>query len=428
VKYSLLIILLLLNVFHNAEETDSLNVEKSIREHTFSTFQPWAKPVDDYKMICELWSDGEIKDVYSKGIHDLAPFEGKMWFGYGDANYNLGSKMINYGKRCIELSYFESAEDPVPFSSFTTSEEQIDRFRILNGELWQAGIDDIFVDEMASRPGIDGNIYRLEGDEWLKFRSLSGAVHVHDVALWKGTVYSVGSGADDLEDFLDGNIYRYLWGSQTAGKEFDIVAQIGHPEQEGKGDSRWISLLPLEDVLYVFGYYSMFQETKTKVSNAVFDGKELIPFDDNHQNDLMNIFARGTQPLPDGSGLLWGIRVEEEKDNYSSIWHLDLSGKSTELEFEGHDNVVDIFLREGTNEILYLVREDKENEFIARILLADAEIPGAVKEICQFTSDVKQVSVAYWQDHLFLGMNNCQVYRSVSSEKLPNETTNKDNE
>lgn len=384
----------------------------SISKITFDTFVPWSKPIEDYRSFAEYWSNGEITDLYQRGIHDLAPHNGKLWFGYGDANYNLGTKMLNYGKPCIEFRYFESPNDPVPFTCFESGEEQIDQYRILDGELWQAGIDSNDPNEASSFPKIQGNVYHLEGEEWIKFRTINGGEHVHDVAFWNDSVYAVGSGADDRDEWEAGNIFRYLWESETNGESFLTVHREGHPEQEGKGDSRWIRLLPLENYLYIFGYYSMFSENRTFVSNALYDGNEVINFNEENQDDVVNIFAYGTLPLPDGKGLLWGVCVDNENGNYSSIWHLDGLGKSTRLDNFDNENIIDVYFHSETEEIVYLLTDYFQNRYHSRILLADMSESGEVNEICQYSSIIAPVSIACWKDKMFLGMNSCEVYKS----------------
>jgi len=403
-----------------------------ISDQTFTGFKSWSKPIEDYRNFAETWSDGEktLRDVYFQSIHDLAPFGDKMWFGYGDANNNLASMMMSYGYRGIEFRYFASPDNPLPYTAFESGEEHIDHFRILDGVLWLPGLDGNGENDLSAQPGIRGNVYRLEDEQWLKFREINGGVHVHDIAIWKGTVYVVGSGTYDLTEWGIGNIYRFLWGSTTEGKSFNTIRRIVHPVPGGVGDTRWIRLLSLENVMYVFGYYSIFEEERIYPSHARYKGTELIPFNEEHPDDIMNIFCRGTQPLPDGTGLMWGI-VDEERDGpgmkwgsearksarQKALWHMNQDGVPTQLKAFDGQNIIDVFLCSETDELLYLLREDDEEEgrtaeYTAKILTAASYDPGKVKEIMTYCSDTKQISIAWWKGSMFLGMDNCQVYKA----------------
>jgi PKD repeat protein len=158
----------------------------------------------------------------------------------------------------------------------------------------------------------------------------------------------------------------------------------------------------------------MFAENLTYVSNAKYDGNEVTVFDEDNQDDVMNVFAYGTQPFPDGTGLLWGVYVDAERGNYYACWHLDGDGKPTKIDVLENENIIDIYFHRETEEIVYLLRDDTGNNFNARILLADMETPRETIEISQYISDVSPTSIAFWQNKMFLGMDNCQIYRSAN--------------
>jgi hypothetical protein len=404
-----------------------------ISDLSITTFAPWSKPIEDYRTFAETCSDGErsLGDIYFKSIHDLAPFEDKMWFGYGDANNNLASAMMGYGYRGIEFRYFDSPDNPLPHTTLESGEEHIDHFRILDGVLWAPGLDGNNKDDVSAQPGIRGNVYRLEDEQWLKFREINGGVHVHDIAIWKKGVFVVGSGTYDLTEWGEGNIYRYLWKSTTNGKSFNTVRRIVHPVLGGVGDTRWLRLLSLENVLYIFGYYSIFEEEKIFPTHARYEGTDVIPLDEENPDELMNIFCRGTEPLPDGTGLMWGI-VDSQDDGpgmkwgsearknaeHKALWHLDINGKPTQLKALDGKNIIDIYHSPETEELIYLLRTDDEETtppaYTATILVASRDNPGKVKELLTFTSEVKQISIAYWKGAMFLGMDDCGVWKGES--------------
>ncbi len=403
------------------------NEQVKITSQIFSSFEKWSHPIEDYRTFAETWSEGErtVRDLYFKSIHDLVVFKDKMWFGYGDATHNLASMMMNYGYRGIELRYFASPDNPLPYTAFESGEEQIDHFRILNGELWLPGVDGNGSDDLSARPGIRGNVYSLDGDQWLKFRELNGGVHVHDIAVWHDVIYVVGSGTYDLQEWETGNIYRYLWGSTTKGKMFNTVQRVVHPVLGGVGDTRWTWLLPLGNVLYIFGYYTIFEQEKIFPAHAFYDGTDVVLFDEDNGNKI-DVICQGTLPLPDGTGLMWGILCEDDEsgmkwDNLKkakrkALWHVNQDGKPTQLEAFNGENIVDLFMSVETDELLYLLRDETGNEetanYTAKILVAPLNKPNQIKTIMTYSSDTKQTSIAWWKGAIFIGMDNCQIYKS----------------
>lgn len=398
---------------------------------TIRSFEPWSRPIEDYKAFAEDWREGDERfaDRYLKGIHDLAPHGDSLWFGYGDANLNLGTRMIGYGMRGIEFRCFTSPDNPVPRSVLASGEEHLDRFRLVDGELWQAGLDSHDPDEATSRPAIQGNVYRLHDGQWLKFRTINGGEHVHDVAAWRGSVYAAGSGADDRMEWEAGNIFRYLWESRTGGKVFRTAHRAGHPDQQGKGDTRYRHLLPLQDVLCLFGYYSLFEGERILVVNERWDGTRTTPVTPEPGDDISSVFALGAQPLPDGTGLLWGLTAAVDADSgltYTSIrerkgrealWHLDGAGRARRLDTLFHRSIADVFLCDETGEVLYLLRDESgaadHRLFTATVLVADAADPARTKELVTWRSEIKPVSIAYWKGCLFLGMDDGRIYKGM---------------
>jgi hypothetical protein len=389
---------------------------KTIAERTFGEFEAWASPIDDYLAIGKKFQPNK----FNASINDLAPMGDRMFIGYGDADYNLGEKIP------IEFRFFASPDDPTHASSIVdgagqgapqmtpqqSGEEQIDRYRLLDGALWQAGIDSIDADELATQAAtmpkaIDGNMYRLEGDVWRKFRSVRGGEHVHDVMNWKGSVYSVGSGADLRTEFEAGQIFRYLWRTTDLGKTFSTVQRVMHPDP-GKGDIRWITLVPSPNALYLFGYQSDFATNTAKISNSSFDGQTVTDLPMGHA--LHDIYATNSLPLPDGSAILTGIDVGP------SVFTTRLLRTDGTLEklFEG-SRTLDAFL--AGDEIVYLTAlgddpKAKPTSFEVHIFAAKATSPADAKEIMTFTTDVRPTSIAFWKDHLFLGTGNGRVFRT----------------
>ncbi len=237
----------------------------------FRAAEPWAEPIRDYLARGER----SFPDGFNRAITALTVFEGRLWLGYGDATRNLGTPAP------VEFRYFSRPEDPqavaarvlaegqgAPQRSPTdTGEEQIEPYRICLGRLWQAGVDSNDPDESwtQAKPGpvrlIEGNVFRHEEKNgepvWRKFRSIPGGEHVHDIAQFDGALYVVGSGSDNRVEWEGGRIFRYLWKSVDEGVTFSTVHREMYPEP-GKGDTRFLRLLPAGHALYAFGYVNPF--------------------------------------------------------------------------------------------------------------------------------------------------------------------------
>ncbi len=394
-----------------------------IAEMEFGDFQAWAEPIADYIAVGEGTPNAA---KFNRAITDLRLFEGRLWFGYGDATYNMG------GNTPIEFRYFESSEEPTALSAMVngegqgapqatpeaTGEEQIDHYRVCDGVLWQAGIDSTDADELwtqakAEPKPIEGNVYALDGTAWNKYRTIPGGEHVHDVISWKGDLYAVGSGADIRPEFEAGQIFRYLWRS-TDHQTFETVQRIQHPEP-GKGDTRFVHLLPAGDTLYLFGYQSDWAAEMTYIQNAIYTGGTEVA-DIPKSNLLYGLFPFGTVPLPDGSGLVYGVDIGLG-DPVLSLVHVLADGSPVRLDDFGTYSVVDIDVREDTGEILYLAYEGNAYgvqlpEYAMHVFVADVAAPAQTVDLMQYTSAQPAGQIAYWDEALFLGTVDGQVLKA----------------
>lgn len=388
----------------------------AIADRTFGDFEAWASPIDDYLAVGRKFQPNK----FNASINELAPIDDRLFIGYGDADYNLGEKIP------IEFRFFASSDDPTAASAIVdgsgqgapqtepqqSGEEQIDRYRLLDGVLWQAGIDSIDADELATQAAtmpkaIDGNVYRLEAGTWKKFRSIRGGEHVHDVMNWNGAIYSVGSGADLRSEFEAGQIFRYLWRSNDLGKTFATVQRVMHPDP-GKGDIRWITLAPTPTALFLFGYQSDFATSTAKVSNSSFDGQTVTDLPMGHP--LHDIYATNSLPLPDDGAILTGIDAGASKFVTGR-----LGPDGTFETMLGGSHVIDVFLAGGEIVYLAVIGDDpraKLTSFEVHVSVAKTSAPTDAKEIMTFTSDVRPASIAFWKDHLFLGTADGHVLRT----------------
>jgi len=75
---------------------------------------------------------------------------------------------------------------------YETSEEQVDRYRVLDGNLYIPGHDPTDSWDL-------GNWYRLEPEGWKKYRNLPAGIHCYDIFSFRGNLFAalgVKSGSD----------------------------------------------------------------------------------------------------------------------------------------------------------------------------------------------------------------------------------------
>ncbi|MGE5372302.1 MAG: hypothetical protein ACM3QZ_09965 [Solirubrobacterales bacterium] len=110
---------------------------------------------------------------YARNVWDMQLFNGKIYLGHGDSVSNAGP---------IPVVFYDPESNKF-VREFTVDEEQIHRYRIVDGQLVIPGHD--------ARESWDyGNFYRLENKRWKKYRTLPDAVHVFDLTSYNGRLYA----------------------------------------------------------------------------------------------------------------------------------------------------------------------------------------------------------------------------------------------
>lgn len=391
-----------------------------IVDHDFGTFEEWASPIEDYQAVGEA----ELPGRYDPGIHELAPHEGRLWIGYGDGDVNMGTYTP------IEFRYFDAPDDSTATAATVSAlegaaqsvptqsgDEVIGTYRVIDGTLWQAGLDSTNADEAWTQErtdprAIQGNAYTLEGTVWTKHRSILGGEHVQDVAGWRGCTYAVGSGADLRSEFEAGEVFRYLWVSFDAGATFVTVERLAYPEAGG-GDTRWVHLLPTADTLHLFGYAFDFENGTASPRNAGYEGGDVT---EEASGDLADLFALGTMALPDGTGLVHGILVRGSPLPYV-LWHVQVDGSILEVDLGGR-HAVDIALHAATGEVMVLAAPgdvypaEETGVWDLSVLVAGTGSPDAWTEVATYQAETAARAIAFWEHALFLGTADGRVLRA----------------
>lgn len=132
-----------------------------------------APPPDVTAAVERLGNPFPADNAFTRNVWDMQLFGGRIFLGHGNSIENTGPTAI-------------WALDPASgrlSAEFTTSEEQVDVFRVLGGELYVPGHD-------ARDDWTLGNFYRLEDGGWVKHRTIPHGLHVYDLALMGGKLFA----------------------------------------------------------------------------------------------------------------------------------------------------------------------------------------------------------------------------------------------
>ena len=357
-----------------------------IEEMVFGEFQLWANPTKDFID----YNTGKLG--HSDFMHDIfamAVFEDRLYFGYGDANLNLGHDTP------IEVRYWD---EPVPDGykfDFIVDEEQVSRYRI-DGDLFMIpGVD-------ATEDGLMGNAYTMPaGGEWYKSRTLDGGWHVHDMVRIGETIYACGSGGTK-EDYNNSTVNAFLWRSTDGGESFQVHVKSPHPDPPG--DHRYTSLLGIGEQLYVFGYYS--DGVFSYAIAYYLDGNEL-----KLAENMLDFYVIDTIPLTHDVGMLAGVRIGDPLEFGMNLVTGD--GPEAAVALGGLTPLNAQPLGDGRAVVLMLAGDEypfpEATSWLAHIALTDGE---SMTELATVQTDVIPSSVALWRDNLYLGMSDGSVWRS----------------
>ena len=111
--------------------------------------------------------------TYARNVWDMQVYNGRIYLGHGDYINNASP---------IPVIYYDPTSNKF-ITQYTVNEEQIDKYKVLNGKLYIPGTD--------ARESWDyGNFYTLDNDQWTKFRTIPKANHVFDMTYFNGQLYA----------------------------------------------------------------------------------------------------------------------------------------------------------------------------------------------------------------------------------------------
>lgn len=128
------------------------------------------------------WPDNNVLR-YSRNVWDMQTFNNRIYIGSGDMDANTGP---------IDILYYDPVSSTFKKDQTTgtnyqcgagcVDDEQIERFRLLNNQLYIPGYD-------AREDWQFGNFYRLEQNGWVKYRNIPEGLHVDDFDIFNNQLF-----------------------------------------------------------------------------------------------------------------------------------------------------------------------------------------------------------------------------------------------
>ena len=375
---------------------------KRVDELTYGPPTTWAKPLEAYiKAVNKNKGNWNFK----RAVHDLAVYQGRLYMGYGDATANVASAYP------IAARYFDKPTSTKLVDEFVTAEEEIHRYRRIGDELWIAGVD-------ATEDNWLGNVYfRTPDKPWVKKRTVQNGVHVHDIALWNGAHYAVGSGAEK-EKWMEGSVWGHLWKSTDKGDTWEIVSKHWNAED---GDARWTEMLSVKDKLYVFGYWWKASDNNSAPppQNATYTGTGYPPTADNlpgsHPLKAARILA--TWSTGPDSGVVMGVNYLQKTPGYAA-WRV-AGDDVQQIEKLKDQTVIDVHHHLPSGEILLMTRNGtggtgSGGNTVWTIRIWRTVDFVAFDKLVEFPSGEMPMSMAWWKGHIYLGASEGQIWRTAA--------------
>ncbi len=353
---------------------------------TFAPFELWAEPIADY--ISEAASALQSLNFY-RGIHDLAVHDHRLYIGYGDATANVGRLVP------IEIRSWQTPDPDAIASEFVTDEEQISRYRQINGRLLAPGVD-------AAEDNLLGQIYSLDATGWSKDRTIRWAWHVEDVTMQGDDLIACGSGGD-LDDYADGTVNAFLYRRTPDATGFEVDTALPHPQPPG--DHRLTNLLVVAGALYATGYWSDYSVAYATAYRHTGTGLE--PWE-----DMASFYVTDTLSVEPNLGLVFGVAIET-----TLRWATRVVTPAGVVEAMGLTGLTPLNvdpLPDGRALMLVLETDvyPSASEGPWDIVVGVTTDGQDFTELTRQSFDVLPRSIAFWRRSLYLGLDDGTVWRA----------------
>lgn len=353
----------------------------------------WQEPIADYVEATK----GKLSQArLRKSIADFIVFDGRLYFGYGDADLNAGRVTP------IQVRYFNNpADTSFAAEDVTTDEEEIALFRKFGEKLYIPGVD-------ATEDAWLGNVFsKPSGGKFTKHRTVTGGVHVHDIAVWKGDIYACGSGAPGPDEWNTGQVRSYLWKSEDGADSFTPAAEIENIEQ---GDRRYVQMIPFADELLVFGYRTNPEYSIVELLSDSWNGETLTRAD-----KVPGRFIEATELFDENTAVIRAVYAKNPLKPETLVLRAD-ANEATVVEALDGKTVLDVMVIEPGKAIVLAAQTSeypRPKKPVPFEILYTEDFESFTKLVESEAPAAWPTAVAYWKGGIYLGLANGQVWRSL---------------
>jgi len=375
-------------------DTDAPVETCEIADCEYPALTLWQEPLLDY---IEATKGKLSQSRLRKSISDLIVFDDRLYFGYGDADLNAGRVTD------ILVRYFESPEATSYAAEATkTDEEEIALFRKFGDSLYIPGVD-------ATEDGWLGNVFtKASGGELKKHRTVTGGVHVHDIAVWKGDIYACGSGAPGADEWNTGKVRSYLWRSKDQAESFEAVAEIENVEV---GDRRYVHMIPFPNELLVFGYKTNPEYSIDELLSDSWDGEKLTKAD-----KVPGYFIEQTELFDEETAIVRGVYALSELRPETLVLKAG-EAEATVVEALAEKTVLDVFVIEPGKALVLAIEGKvyplpKKPEGGFEVLYTE-DFESFTTLLTSETPAAHPTALGHWHNGVYVGFANGQIWRSL---------------
>jgi hypothetical protein len=364
-----------------------------LEQCVFPPLAPWRVPIQDFLDQAKKENTLDYAAL-RKQVGDLIVFEDHLYFGYGDADINVG-RLIP-----IQIRHYASPDDALPVVELPkTDEEEIALYRRFGDTLYIPGVD-------ATEDAFIGNAFtRPKAGVWTKRRSIQAGVHVHDIAEFKGALYACGSGTLNIDDWNTGKVHSWLWRSTDGGASWTAAADVANTEV---GDRRFTLLVPFPDQLLVFGYRANSQGSIVELLSNAWDGTAL-----SNAAVAPKRFVLGGELLDGSRALVYGVNVQSPLRYEALSLAAGQAGQS--IAALAGKAVLDA-ASAGAGQLVVLAADGDaypaptQPPAVRVLLTSDL---ATFKELVVASPSVWPTAIAVWRGGIYVGYADGSVWRSV---------------
>lgn len=209
----------------------------------------------------QLLGNPFTKETYARNVWDMQVFNGSIYMGHGNSS-NYGPA-TNSGP--VDVIKYDPAANKF-IKEYTVNEEQIDIYKIVNGQLYIPGHD--------PRDSWDfGNFYTLNNGQWNKIRTVPDAVHMYDMTSYKDKLYAA-TGSNGFSEVVSSKDNGQTWETVKAATRFNTYGYRAYTLFEFKGKLYASSIFTNSGNEY---YNNLLCVDGSKVSVVKVSGKKMFP-------------------------------------------------------------------------------------------------------------------------------------------------------